>query len=95
MKRGNLAPFTPFNGIEPFLTFHERKHTYLIKLPCNYKNLNIIAERRLTECLCNEIFTSNFIVFLKSTAGVMKNDVYSFIISHLILKLSHFIYFEL
>jgi hypothetical protein len=36
-----------------------------------------------------------FIVFLKSTAGVMKNDVYSFVISHLILKLSHFLYFEL
>jgi hypothetical protein len=25
----------------------------------------------------------------------MKNDVYSFVISHLILKLSHFLYFEL
>jgi hypothetical protein len=25
----------------------------------------------------------------------MKNDVYSFFISHLILKLSHFLYFEL
>ena len=45
--------------------------------------------------LCNDIFTSFFIVFLKSTAGVMKNDVYSFVISHLILKLSHFLYFEL
>ena len=47
------------------------------------------------KCLCNEFFTSFFIVFLKSTAGVMKNDVYSFVISHLILKLSHFLYFEL
>ena len=36
-----------------------------------------------------------FYFFLKSTAGVMKNDVYSFVISHLILKLSHFLYFEL
>jgi hypothetical protein len=26
---------------------------------------------------------------------MMKNDVYSFFISHLILKLSHFLYFEL
>jgi hypothetical protein len=34
------------------------------------------------KCLCNEIFTSHFIVFLKSTAGVMKNYVYSFVISH-------------
>jgi hypothetical protein len=47
------------------------------------------------KCLCNEIFTSFFIVFLKSTAGMMKNDVYSFFISHLIPKLSHFLYFEL
>jgi hypothetical protein len=50
--------------------------------------LNIVS-------IMNEIFTSFFIVFLKSTAGVMKNDVYSFVISHLILKLSHFLYFEL
>ena len=41
------------------------------------------------------IFHLIFIVFLQSTAGVMKNDVYSFVISHLILKLSHFLYFEL
>ena len=41
------------------------------------------------------IFTSFFIVFLKSTAGVTKKDVYSLVISHLILKLSHFLYFEL
>jgi hypothetical protein len=52
----------------------------------------------VTICLkypCNEIFTSFFIVFLKSTAGRMKNDVYNFFISHLIPKLSHFLYFEL
>jgi hypothetical protein len=47
------------------------------------------------KCLCNEFFTSFFIVFLKSTVAVMKNDVCSFVISHLILKLSHFLYFEL
>jgi hypothetical protein len=41
------------------------------------------------------IFHLIFIIFLKSTAGVMKNDVYRFLISHLILKLSHFLYFEL
>jgi hypothetical protein len=40
-------------------------------------------------------FTSFFIVFLKSTAGMMKNDVHSFFISHLIPKLSHFLYVEL
>jgi hypothetical protein len=40
-------------------------------------------------------FTSFFSVLLKSTARAMKNDVYSFFISHLILKLSHFLYFEL
>jgi hypothetical protein len=47
------------------------------------------------KCLCNEMFTTFCIAFLKSTAGMMKNDVYSFIISHLIFKLSHFVYFEL
>jgi hypothetical protein len=36
-----------------------------------------------------------FIVFLKSTAGMIKNDVSSFFISHRILKLSHILYFEL
>jgi hypothetical protein len=36
-----------------------------------------------------------FIVLLKSTAGAIKDDSYSFFISHLILKLSHFLYFEL
>jgi hypothetical protein len=60
-----------------------------------YVNLFRNCAYLFLKCLCNEIFTSFFIVFLKSTAGVMKNDVYSFIISYLILKLSHFIYFEL
>jgi hypothetical protein len=49
----------------------------------------------LLKCVWNEIFTSFFIVFLKSTVGVMKNDVYSVFISHLILKLSHFLHFKL
>ena len=40
-------------------------------------------------------FTSFFIVLLKNTVRAMKNDVYSFFISHLILKLSHFLNFEL
>ena len=47
------------------------------------------------KCLCNEIFTPFFILFLKNTAGMMKNDVYSLFLSHLIPKLSHFLYFEL
>jgi hypothetical protein len=34
------------------------------------------------KCLCNKIFTSFFIVFLKSSAGMMKNDVYSLFVSH-------------
>jgi hypothetical protein len=66
----------------------QKNNGKLLQLKCIYIDLHL-------KCLCNEIFTSFFIAFLKSTAGVMKNDVYSFVISHLILKLSHFLYFEL
>jgi hypothetical protein len=59
---------------------------------CTWLNENVVVKLK---CLWNEIFTSFFIVLLKSTAGAMKNDVYSFVISHLILKLSQFLYFEL
>ena len=55
---------------------------------------------RIPNNFCQSAYATNFsthflLFFLKSTAGVMKNDVYSFAISHLILKLSHFLYFEL
>ena len=40
-------------------------------------------------------FASFFIVLLKGTAQMMKNDVYSLYVSHLIPKLSHFENFEL
>jgi hypothetical protein len=44
------------------------------------------------KCLWNRSF---FIVLLKGTAQMMKNDVYSLFVSHLIPKLSHFLYVEL
>jgi hypothetical protein len=47
------------------------------------------------KCLWNEIFASFFIVLLKGTAQMMKNNVYSLFVSHLIPKFSHFVYFEL
>jgi hypothetical protein len=36
-------------------------------------------------------FASFFIVLLKDTAQMMKNDLYSLFVSHLIPKLSHFL----
>jgi hypothetical protein len=36
------------------------------------------------KCLWNEIFASFFIVLLKGTAQMMKNNVYSLFVSHLI-----------
>jgi hypothetical protein len=47
------------------------------------------------ECLWNEILASFFFVLLKGTAQMMKSDVYGLFLSHLVPKLSYFVYFEL
>ena len=45
--------------------------------------------------LWNRIVALFFIVLLKGTAQMMKNDIYSLFVTHLIPKSSHFLYFEL
>jgi hypothetical protein len=42
-----------------------------------------------------KFFSHFFIALLKVIAQMMKNDVYSLFVSRFILKLSHFLYFEL